>query len=378
MKTSLPLPHSLTVELIDNDADFEALSPEWNALQDRSANPSLFATFDYVSLAWQHARQPGDRLLILLVRHEGHLHAIAPLQVSRSTYHGLPIRRIEWIAAWEGDRPGMLCDSDPAPAWSRIQQYLASDYLEWDIAVFIEQSPTQQDADDLLARISLFDHELDSDGYYISLTGSFDQYLAGIDAKVRANWRNRARRLAAMVPTPELVSLTTPAQMAEGVRRLIALERTSWKNEAGLGLGKDASHRAFYLALTEKLAAKGQAEFHFLEQNGEDLAGTLLFRQGTIVYERHIAYAPSHANLSPGIVLRTQVMEKLFGTDCTEFDLMGMHPQKGRQRHKVDWATGQRNTECLRYVRRRGRLAVLWRAAKTVRHLLRQGQAETA
>lgn len=372
------LPTSLTVELIDDAAGLAAIASEWGELLDQCTNPSLFASFDYVSLAWAHASQPGDRLLILLIRDAGRLCAIAPLQVTRDSYHGLPIRRIEWIAAWEGDRPGLLCAGDPADAWAGIQQFLARDFLEWDQAVFIEQPASLANADDPMASISLFDHEVDSEGYFIALTGTFDQYLAGIDAKVRANWRNRARRLSAMSPAPQLVSLTAPHEMEAGVHRLIALEASSWKNDAGVGLGKDAAHTAFYLALTQRLAAKGQAEFHFLQSGSEDLAGTLLFKLGTVVYERHIAYSPTHANLSPGIVLRVQVMEKLFSGQFTEFDLMGMHCDKGRQRHKSDWATGQRTTECLRYVRRRGRLAVPWRAARTVRQLLKQRHTEAA
>jgi CelD/BcsL family acetyltransferase involved in cellulose biosynthesis len=214
------------------------------------------------------------------------------------------------------------------------------------------------------------DQSTDSEGYYIPLNGTFDEYLKGVDAKVKSNWRNRSRKVAALEPMPILHRLESPEQMAVGVERLIALERESWKGNAGLGLGKDERHRLFYLALTRALAARGRAAICFLSRGDEDLAGTLLFMLADVVYERHIAYSPTHAALSPGIVLRANLLKGLFDSHWREFDLMGMRPEVGRQRHKEEWATGRRETVCLQFHRNRGRLWP-WLVARRLRSLAR-------
>lgn len=369
----------LSLELVQDDGALAALAPQWDALLERCPGATIFHSWDYVSLAWKHSRQPGDRLMVLVLREGTTTRAIAPFRKTKVSYHGIPVRQVEWIAAWEGDRPTLLCDGDPTAAWARLARFFGEDYRQWDVLRLQEQS-VDDSAGAGLDTVSAVHRQRDSVGYYIDLAaaGNFESYLDKINAKVKANWRNRARRLAALDPPPAVERLSAPEEMSGGVARFIALESASWKGEAHLGMGHDETHHQFYVDLTRTLATKGRAEFRFLRQGEHDLAAVLLFSLGNVVYERHIAFHPSQASLSPGIALRVELVKELFDGPWTQFDMLGLDPAVGRQRHKVDWATHQRETVTVLFVRRRGRMYLAWTATRLGRRLLARWRAGRA
>lgn len=357
------------VQCVSDDAGLALLAADWLDLESHCPGHSPFATYAYVSLAWKHSQNPEERLLILVVRQGGVARAIAPFRVSRQSFRGIPARVVTYLAEWEGDRPGPLCGPDAAICWQYIERFFAEDFHAWDLLSLREQ---EQPIDSVgrLAKVSFVETEPDSLGYYISLDGDFESYLAGINAKVRTNWRNRSKKVEALDPPATIDRIDTPDAMLAAVGRFVALERTSWKADAGLGMGKDKHHLNFYADYTATLAREGQVAFFFLRQGERDLAGSLLFMVGNTVFERHIANDPEFAPISPGIMLRTRIMEQLFKRKWRTFDLMGMHPSIGRQRHKADWATGQWEAATQRYYRKRGRLAPII-IARRIRDWLR-------
>lgn len=359
----------LAIQQISNVAELNALEAEWRNLESRCDTARIFATFDYISLAWKHFHGPSDRLLVLAIRERGVLVAVAPFRMSTRSFRGIPARVVEWLATWEGDRPGLLCSVDPTACWTLLEHYFGFTFRNWDLLQLCEQgtSPTQGGP---LSRSSWIETTVDSVGFYISLHDSFDDFLANIDAKVKSNWRNRSRKIDALTPTPVLGRIDDPELMEQAVDRFISIERKTWKADAGLGMGKDERHRRFYAELTTVLARRGQAAFYFLCRGDHDMAGSLVFMLGNIVYERHISHDPEFSSLSPGIVLRTDILKSLFGTTWKEFDLMGMHPSVGRQRHKADWASGQREGTSYEYYRRYGRLTPII-LARRIRRWLR-------
>lgn len=354
------------VECIETPEGLQALGPAWRELQGRSIRPSIFATFDYIHTAWNHFHGPKDRLLIVLVRKNGRLVAIAPFRIYRENYRCIPIRIIEWLAAWEGDRPSMLCAEDTSSCWKHVEHFLSRQYIHWDL-LRLRECSTPVTADSELRQVSHLETELSSINFYIPLEDSFDQYLSKINTHVRTNWRKRHRKIFSMTPPPCVQKISHPEEMASAVSRFVALEQKGWKAAAGLGVGKDAKHQRFYAELTRTLALNGEAVFYFLRQGHQDMAGLLVFRTGDTVYSRHTAYAQEYAPLSPGIVLRSELIRELCGSRWQELDLLGLQPSLGRQRHKEDWALGHRTTELQLFFRHGGRLVPAL-AVRRLRH----------
>ncbi|MFM2342442.1 MAG: hypothetical protein RLZZ592_2095 [Pseudomonadota bacterium] len=365
---------SISIEIVDSTEKLDRIEAAWRELQARSAHRSVFTTVDYIRTAWACFHTEQDQMLVLALREQGRLVAIAPFIVSHLLYMHIPSRVIDWLAEWEGDRPGLLCEIDPSRVWERLGHFFQSEYKDWDLLRLHEQA-APLDEGNALVKASHVETAVDSIGFHVPLQGSFDDYLQQIDTKVKSNWRNRSKKVLALSPVFERID--RPTDMAAAVDRFIALERMSWKGDTslGVGLGKDARHRHFYAELCRSLAERGQAAFHFMRTGEQDIAATLLFLVDGVVYERHIAYNPEFAHLSPGIVLRTELMKTMFGAGWHEFDLMGMQPSIGRQRHKQDWATGRRDTISQQFFHRTGRLLPLF-AARRMRDWLHLGHTE--
>lgn len=344
-----------SVEIVTSVAELNALKSQWKPLQENSDQTSIFATYEYVSIAWKHFAQPSDRMFILVIKDAEGLVAIAPFKISIITFKKIPARVVEWIARWEGDRPCLLCRGSADDVWRRISYFFRREFLDWDLLQFCEQT-SELNLEATFERTARLEAKVDSVGFAIQLNGGFDDYLSQINAKVRSNWKNRSRKIVAMTPSPEVETIAAPESMAAAVHRFISLERTSWKSDAHLGIGKDQLHQDFYIELASELARQGRIKFFFLKQADTDMAASMLYFFGSTVYERHIAHNPVFSNLSPGVYLRTELLKGYFGSKWHEFDLMGMHPSIGRQRHKADWASYTWTGCTYNYFKKFGRL----------------------
>ena len=93
----------------------------------------------------------------------------------------------------------MLCVGDSTRHWHRIEHFFASEFRQWDLLRLCERlAPIDRNGE--LARRCWIETVEDSIGFAVSLAGGFSSYLDTIDAKVKSNWRNRSRKIAALNP----------------------------------------------------------------------------------------------------------------------------------------------------------------------------------
>jgi CelD/BcsL family acetyltransferase involved in cellulose biosynthesis len=367
----------MKVSIIDTEDGFEKLERPWNELAGRCSS-SLFSGYDYNRIAWKYFHGPADSLFILTMHDGSEVRAIAPFRISVKSMYGIPARTIEFIAAWEGDKPSITAPACEEAAWEAICAFLTGEFSRWDVFSVMEQPRGTGRTD----RFSVFSEKgyfqqlaHDSSSYHIDLTSCWDSYLATVDGKVKRNWRSRSKKLEALPGGLSVETISEPGRMTEALDRFAALERMSWKGKAGIGVHSDPAHRRFYEELTRLLAGRGQAYLCFLREGEKDLAGMIVYQHCDVVYERHVAYNPEYAALSPGIYLKTSVLQHLCGKGFKSYDMMGMHPNQGVPLHKADWATGSLDTECIKVFRRNLRmLPVIW--GKRVKERFR-GPAET-
>ena len=98
------------IQRIESPEALMSLEAEWRALEKLATNSALFSTFDYISIAWTHLHGPTDTLLVLVIREQGRMIAVAPFMTSCVNQRRIPIRIVEWLATLEGERPGSaLC-----------------------------------------------------------------------------------------------------------------------------------------------------------------------------------------------------------------------------------------------------------------------------
>lgn len=359
--------------VIRTETGLDELQAAWNALAEKTS-ASYFSSFEYVHTAWRHFRKPTDQLLVLVLSDGPSVVGIAPFCVSRDQRSGVPCRVVRFIAMWEGDRPQILADGDERLVWKSVIDVLCDDERRaWEVLELREQpvaGPRGAGWGFLSRSGLLWEQRPDAVGYYIPLSGSWDDYLRGLSSNTRADWRRKARRLSEACGGYGLECLSDPLRMIEGLERFIALERSGWKPEAGVGLAKDETHRRFYSDIVGRLASRSGVEFYFLKCKGEDVAGLVNFVYRDVVYLRQTAYQPTYSRHSPGIILLGEVARQLFGDRFREYDLLGMREDQAPSRYKLQWAKGRRETVEWMAYRVRSRL-LLWLMARGVYRTLR-------
>jgi CelD/BcsL family acetyltransferase involved in cellulose biosynthesis len=369
----------MKIRIVDTDNEFNALEGPWNRLSEKTA-PNFFSSFDYVRTAWKHFRGRTDRLYILVLSEGPSIVGIAPFYINIGRYGTwrIPHRTIRWIATWEGDRPRLLVDGNEEIFWNEILRFLRSQESSWDVFDVVEQSMNGPEGHgwSFLPRSGWYwEKEPDAIDYYVSLEGSWEDYLKGLGSDTRNQWRRKTRRLSSIPGGYAVERIFDSRQMQTALARFVSLERSGWKAEAGIGAGKDKRHLAFYEDLLVRLAGKGEATIHFLTSKGEDIAGWICFIQRDVVYFRHTAYSPAYAAYSPGIIIQAEIIQELFRGRYRELDLLGMREDGTVPRHKTEWATGRRETVHLTAYRVPSRLLPLV-IAKRLKHILMRRPAE--
>jgi CelD/BcsL family acetyltransferase involved in cellulose biosynthesis len=265
----------MKIRIVNTDSAFDAMEEAWNRLSDQTA-PNFFSSFDYVRTAWKHFRSPDDRLCILVLSEGPSVVGIAPFYIGIGRYGrwGVPHRAIRWIATWEGDRPRLLVDGDEGIFWNEILCFMKSKKRSWDALDLVEQ-PMDGPEGGVHSFVShsgwYWEKVPDATDYYISLEGSWDDYLKGLSADTRKTWRRRTKRLSSTLGSYAVEKISDPRQMKDALVRFVHLEQSGWKAEAGIGIGKNKRHLTFYEDLLFRLAGKGQAWVYFLKIKEEDI-----------------------------------------------------------------------------------------------------------
>ncbi len=329
----------MDITILNTIEKISQIEKEWVQLT-KNNKCSLFLTYDYTLLLWQYFSTPADEPFIMVVREKGAIVGIAPFKVAREKKFGISYKTIRFIAQWHGDRPDIIAGVDKNRLWQAIYDYLHNVYTQWHAAVLAEQETTA----------AVMDNEIFSSRYYfknitnlsvsylISMKSSWEDYSQQLSRSFRKRIKRWVKKLEAMTGKIKVDHFFQPQDIHDGLDRFIALEETSWKKDAGIGISRDHKHKAFYHDLMGLLSKEDQASVFIMKAGDEDISGYLLYRFQEVVYASQVTYNPSFSKYSPGMLLRVELLQTFFESSYEIFDMMGM---VGRQpKHKTDWATG--------------------------------------
>lgn len=341
---------TLSIELITSEESFVAIKDEWDQLIEKSYNSSVYDTYPFVYTVWKHYRSENDQLFILVVRRGETLVGIAPFRIERvklgnmRLIREIRLRRIRFIAEWgNGDKPSIVTTEEPELIWETIFQYLNKDYTQWDIISLAEQpenSPVLNQK--LLSNIWYSLMVLpESTSYFISITGTWDEYI-----KKRKNtqrtWKKDRKRLFARPEGVDFQCFDDPDNLSGALHRFIGIEQSGWKKNSNFSIGGSEKQKVFFEELLIQLAQKNMAAIYLLTLGNTDIAGALRFKYNTTIYASQITYDPLYAEYSPGVILNAEIIQSMFGTHYKKYDLLGF---KGEENSlKKNWSTGSQQT----------------------------------
>ena len=186
------------IKLIDNIESFQKIEEEWNDLLSRCVHESIFSRYDYNYIAWKYFHKKNDSLFIILFYQDDILQAIAPFCITRQKIYGIPVRRIDYIAAWEGDKPSIVAPGNEEVIWDEISLFLKNDFHAWDVLNVMEQ-PSWSSV--LTKSNFLYDKKFfyriihDSTSYFIDMNCTWDDYFSTLSSNVKKKWRRYSKKL---------------------------------------------------------------------------------------------------------------------------------------------------------------------------------------
>lgn len=171
---------------------------------------------------------------------------------------------------------------------------------------------------------------------FLSLPGSYEEYLGRLPAKLRHEIKRKARRLEAKAG-PYRITLAHEDTLAEYLDHFVALHRSS---QGPKGVFLQPGMEIFFRRLGETFLPRGIFNLTFIEVGGRKLAGTIGFRFEGTYYLYNSAFDSQWRQLSPGMVLVAEDIRIAIEAGCSGFDLL-----KGEYEYKYRFGARPRHVK---------------------------------
>jgi len=343
MSSGQSAPH---VESLRSYEECQFLRHDWNEIVTRQSGEikQLDPTsgFDWAMALWQSHLKGLDQD-VLILREGTHVAGILPLYRFRKRVRGIPCRSVAPFTELYGGRTGFLLREPRSEHLAALLSHAQWSLKPWDtlFLTVVEGSEYEKLLLDLAPRKGWHCLILGKEhSPYIPFLDSWEHHIASLPKKLRSTMRNGEKRLR------ERGELTyRECRSSEEVRGFIsaveAIERDSWKAEAGTSIASNLVHDAFHRNLALRAAADGGFSGHLLLLNGEPIAYIMGLLHEGVFLDLKESYRSSFREMSPGHVLKSFAFARLYERDTQLYDFMGKCEE-----YKLKWTdkTYCRNT----------------------------------
>ena len=334
-----------TLDVVSDDAAFVNLEAEWNDTVERAGIAHPFLRHEWVRTWWDAFATPGARLYIHVVRTHGRITAIAPFMRDTSSMYGVSVRRVRFLQNDHTPRTDIIVAAQPDESYHAIWNALRADRDHWDVLQLSQlerESNTRRIFSELAAAARCPTgvwHS--SDSPYLSLTGTWDEYVHGLPAKFRSNLRNRMSRLTKL-GEPRLEVLSERSAIEAACEDAWRLEHSGWKSEAGTAITCDPAVHRFYTMLVERGAAAGWLRLLFLTLGDRRIATSYgaCFKNRLFLFKT--GYDPEFATGAPFKILTHFAIREAYAQGLTEIDFLG-----DTEPWKLEWTSTSRGHDWL-------------------------------
>jgi CelD/BcsL family acetyltransferase involved in cellulose biosynthesis len=290
--------------------------PEWSALADADPEATLFHTPRFLKPYWEEL-SAGESLEVATARPAAAADAAA---VAAFAVTG---DRLTWLGGFDvTDYMGPVGSPehrDQAAADLMAAVAARDDWRHADLAGLPEDGRWLPALVEGARRARLpVRVELDGVAPAVRLPSSFDEYLAGLPAKLRHEIRRKDRRLRAAHPDYRVVD-SRPETVAEDLDRFVALHRAS---AGAKGRFMVPGMELFFRRLADELTEDGTLRLAFLEAGGDRIAAAMGFRFRDRFLLYNSAYDHGLSGLAPGMVLVAELIRDAIEEGRSVLDML--------------------------------------------------------
>jgi CelD/BcsL family acetyltransferase involved in cellulose biosynthesis len=322
----------LELTLYRDEAIFDILRAEWNALLRRSQSDTIFLTWEWQATWWHYLGALRGDLYVLAARRDGRLIGILPLYLTQDP-GGKTLQVVGCIEV--SDYLDLIVESgQEQDVYAAFLTWLAGpEAPDWDLLDLCNQ-PAVSPAHVLLpemarARGWLVDVLEEDVCPVITLPvipseagpdAGWEAYLATLDKKQRHEIRRKLRRMDREAPGWRVRLVEGGSELPAAMDTFITLHRLS-------SPAKDTfmteQMQAFFRAMAQVLAERGWLQLSFLEIAGQPVASYLCFDYANEILVYNSGYDPqASSQLSPGWVLLAEIIRYAIARGRARFDFL--------------------------------------------------------
>jgi len=353
---------------INDFREFLSLKEEWTNILQRCRH-TIFSTWEWLSTWWKYF---GDdkKLMLLLIKEDNEIIAIAPLMYSVHTMFGLRRGKIEFIGAPMSDYNDFIITEKHEECLKLFINYLNNVKEKWDCIDLLDV-PENAECLPTLTKISSELKPIHKCPFK-PLPSSYESLLQSLSHNKRRYIRRNLSRLEKSFSV-EFVDYSTPQLFSEGVHFLFELHQKRWKSKGFPGAFADSRFRSFHLEIAKTFAQKNWLGLYALKLSGDVAAVDYGFKYNSKFYSYLTGFDPKYSNYSVGNMLRIYMIKKFIQEGLTEFDFL-----RGAEEYKDRWnAIPRWNYQAI--LTRNGRLANIqhwlynqyWHQANRLKYLLK-------
>ncbi len=317
------MPEPLSVDVLDRPEQLSTCESEWRRCFERS-QASPYLSYDWFAAAIQH-RQSDGALRVCLVRHEGELAAVVPLELVRDGRWHVILRFAG--GGWAPRNTCVVADAAVRlPLLSIVLQTLHQRQDRWaycHLKRIPADSPLRETWSD--AAHTADAHQTGAT-VLIMLPATWDEYWSTLSESHRKNIRRRTNLLTRTAGALRLERVGPGDSADVGVLgRLIddalAISRRSWQGDADSGRAIGDPHvEAFFRDVTAKLGQRGLIDLSVLYAADRPVSfvwGAARRPTSTIC---KLGFDRDLADTSPGLVHLAMLLADSIERKLTEID----------------------------------------------------------
>jgi CelD/BcsL family acetyltransferase involved in cellulose biosynthesis len=291
---------------------------DWSTLATADPAGTFFHTPQYLKLYWEEFGAEPDHLLLAFAEEDGVSVGAAAFELAGTT-----LRFLGGTEVTDYLGPVALPEAQPGVA---KELFAALDRLDTWTDADLRGQPVDR------AWLGLLAEAAEARGFgvevaeepngvapFLTLPGSYDEYLERLPAKLRHEIKRKARRLEAEVG-PWHLCLATQDNLEEFLDRFVELHHTS---EGPKGVFLQPGMEIFFRRLGEAFLPRGIFNLTFIELEGHrKLAGTIGFRYEGTSSLYNSAFDRAFEAVSPGMVLVAEDIRIAIEAGSSGFDLL--------------------------------------------------------
>ncbi len=157
---------------------------------------------------------------------------------------------------------------------------------------------------------------------WLDLPGSWEELIGGVSASLRSQLKRRRKNLE-KEGSVTFRTVAGGASFDRDLETFLTLEASGWKGESGTAILSKPSTERLYREFAHAAAARGWLRLYLLELDGEAIAADYGCAYAGIGVFIKTGFDEAHSRLSPGLLLRAEVLRASIEEGLEYYDFLG-------------------------------------------------------